>query len=141
VTNEKKYREWLITIINPVDFGFSNERVREAMLSLSPIYWTALNDCVKYVQAPHTSIYLVLARPIIKDKLRDHFPNAQVESADAPDHHHSSDLIRIIRGAIYDEVENRVLGGASDEEILIDYPHYLHRLDGIRNAIEKFYFL
>lgn len=69
-------REWLLTINNPIEHGFSHEYIREAMTNFSScLYWYMCDEVGDECETLYTHLYAVFNNPVPHTQLDKHFPN------------------------------------------------------------------
>jgi hypothetical protein len=152
-------RKWILVINNPLEKGFSREVIKEKLETLkSAIYW-CISDEIGEEQTPHTNIFIYSPSPIRFSTLKNLFPPAHIEKANGTvqenrdyltksgkwtDTDKAATLIddsfeewgempkeREYSGGVEGIILQRIQDGATNAEILLDFPHYLR---GIRDV-------
>lgn len=73
-------RKWILTLCNPMDYGFNRERIIETLDRLSLSYY-CLADEIADTGMPHTHIYVYRDSPLRFNTLHNAFPHAHIETA------------------------------------------------------------
>lgn len=69
-------RKWLVTINNPVEHGFTHERIKQSLSELkSLIYWCMCDERGDECETLHTHVYFVLNNACTADRVNNLFPN------------------------------------------------------------------
>lgn len=153
-------RKWQITINNPDDKDFNHERIKEELNKLKSIIYWCFADEIGEEKTPHTHIYLVCSSPVRFSTLKNLFEAAHFERANGTSQDNRNYILKsgskwentkkaettvegsfeewgeipIERqgsGSIEAVIIERIQDGATNAEILLDYPHYLRGLRDI----------
>lgn len=158
----KAARKYQLTINNPTDHGFTREVLRNTLAGLkSCIYW-CMCDEIGEQGTPHTHLYLAFRNAAEFVMIQEHFYGAHIEIARGS-HHENRDYIRK-EGKWQDDAKHEtnlpdtfeesgelppepernqkqakaimemVTNGASNAEILREYPTAMTRLSHIEQA-------
>ena len=80
MAKDTQSRKWILTINNPVEHGFSHEKIREAIGNLkSVIYWCMADEIGLEEHTYHTHIFLASKSGIRFSTLKKAFPPARIE--------------------------------------------------------------
>ncbi len=75
-------RKWQLTINNPLEHGFTHDRIKEELGKLkSLIYWCMSDEVGEKESTPHTHIYLAAKSAIRFSTIKNRFPEAHIEKA------------------------------------------------------------
>lgn len=159
---ENASRKYQLTINNPQEHGFDHEAIRAAIGSLSSCFYWCLCDEVGQEGTPHTHIYLAFRNAVMFSTLQSRFYGAHIESARGS-HRENRDYIRKEgkwvqdakhgtnlpdtfeeSGELPEEPQRRqkdseailamISGGATNAEILREFPTAMNRLQYIETA-------
>lgn len=159
---ENASRKYQLTINNPQEHGFDHEAIRAAIRSLSSCSYWCLCDEVGQEGTPHTHIYLAFRNAVMFSTLQSCFYGAHIESARgshrenrdyirkegkwAQDAKHGTNLPDTFEesGELPEEPQRRqkdseailamISGGATNAEILREFPTAMNRLQRIEEA-------
>lgn len=163
---EKASRKYQLTINNPLAHGFSHEVIRSNLEALPKCLYWCMADEVGENGTPHTHVYLACQNAIMFSTLQKRFYGAHIESAKGT-HQQNRDYIRkegtpsnIAKqdtsvsgtfeesGELPEETDQRlqvseaiyamVKDGASNAEILEEYPAAMNRLQHIEATRQTF---
>ena len=76
-TRSRKYQ---LTINNPLDYGFTHDRIRECMNRFNWSYWCMCDEIGEKENTPHTHIYFYCENAVGFKKVKDVFPPAHIET-------------------------------------------------------------
>ena len=152
-------RKWQISINNPADKGFNHERIKEEFNKLKSIIYWCFADEIGEEKTPHTHIYLVCSSPVRFSTLKNLFKAAHIERANGTSHDNVDYIKKCGKwegtekaetsvagsfeewgkmpvehrgvGSIEATIIERIQDGATNAEILLDFPHYLRGLRDI----------
>ncbi|HQA59155.1 MAG TPA: replication protein [Acetivibrio sp.] len=155
-------RKYQLTINNPIEHGFTHEKIKE-LLGLFPgiVYW-CMCDEIGQEGTPHTHIYLVSKNAIMFQTIHKRFYGAHIEPALgsnkenrdyilkegkwADDKKKETNLAdtfeesgelppeRQAVGSVSEEVYEMIKQGASNVEIMEAFPSVMNRLDRIEQV-------
>lgn len=74
-------RKWLLTINNPIDAGFSHERIVDLVGTMTTVSYFCLVDEVGEQGTYHTHLFLYSEAPIRFNTLKRRFPTAHIDKA------------------------------------------------------------
>lgn len=86
-------RKFQLTINNPIDHGFTHERIRAILKECSGLLYWCLCDEVGEQGTPHTHIYLAFKNSVMFDTLYKRFYGAHIEPANGT-HQENRDYVR-----------------------------------------------
>ncbi|MCL2190170.1 MAG: replication protein [Defluviitaleaceae bacterium] len=161
--NDPKGRKWQITINNPLEHGFDHERIRTALDNLkSTLYWCMADEQGAEEHTPHTHIYAQFTSPVRFSTLKNAFPPAHLERAYGTAQvnrdyiaktgkwENSEKAETSINGSFEEWGEmpieqqggfsveaiiiERILDGATNAEILREFPDYLRGMRDVENV-------
>lgn len=154
-------RKWQLTLNNPADKGFNHERIKEELQKLKPIiYWCMADEIGLKEKTPHTHIYFVCSSPVRFSTLKSLFETAHLERVNGTSEANRNYILKsgskwessekaetsvegsfeewgampVERqgfGSIEAVIIERIQDGATNAEILLDFPHYLRGLRDI----------
>lgn len=159
---EKASRKYQLTINNPSEHGFTHDVIRSNIGTLSGCLYWCLCDEVGQEGTPHTHVYLVFKNAVMFSTLHKRFYGAHIEPAKgsnqenrdyirkegkwADDAKHETSLPETFEesGELPEEPQRRqkdseailsmISEGATDAEILREYPTAINRLQHIGAA-------
>lgn len=162
MAREKASRKYQLTINNPQEHGFTHEVIRANIGTLSNCLYWCLCDEVGQEGTPHTHVYLVFQNAVMFSTLHKRFYGAHIEPAKgsnqenrdyirkegkwADDAKHETNLSGTFEesGPLPEEPQHRqkdseaildmLTGGASNAEILREFPAAMNRLQHIEAA-------
>ena len=74
-------RKWLITINNPLDYGYNHEKIKSILDSIKNINYYCFSDEVGLEKhTPHTHIFLFRDNPISFDYLKKRFTVGELDT-------------------------------------------------------------
>ena len=79
MTNDSQSRKWQLTINNPVDKGFTHDRIRAELASLKSIIYWCMADEIGENGTYHTHIYLQGKGAVRFSTIKKHFDGAHME--------------------------------------------------------------
>ena len=158
----QKTRKYQLTINNPVEHGFSHERIKQSLSSLKSVVYWCMCDEIGEQGTPHTHLYLYAKNAIEFTTLQTRFYGAHIEAAKGT-HQENRDYIRkegkwqedrkhetnlpdtfeesgelpperSKRESFSEEVLHMIEDGASNAEILRSAPSALTKLPHIEKA-------
>ena len=150
-------RKWQLTINNPAEKGLDHEHIKEALSKLKPtVYWCMADERGIEEETPHTHIYIACSSPVRFSTLQNLFGGAaHIESAKGTSQQNREYIAKegkwendeksgtkiehsfeewgempneIRGGSVEGEIISRIQDGATNAEILLDFPHYLRGL-------------
>jgi hypothetical protein len=162
MTKNPQSRKWQITINNPAEKKFCHERIKIELQKLkSIIYWCMGDEIGAEEETPHTHLYIACSSAVRFSTLKSLFNSAHLERAKGtsqenrdyieksgkwendeksetkiPDTFEEWGEMPIeSKGGISIEsiIIERVLDGASNAEILREFPHYLRGMRDVEN--------
>jgi len=75
-------RKWQITINNPVEKGFTHERIKEELDKLtSTVYWCMADEIGNEEETPHTHLFIAFSSSVRFSTLKNRFESAHMERA------------------------------------------------------------
>ena len=86
-------RKFQLTINNPVDHGFTHERIRIILQECSGLLYWCMCDEIGEQGTPHTHIYLAFKNSVMFDTLHKRFYGAHIEPANGT-HQENRDYVR-----------------------------------------------
>lgn len=157
MANNKQSRKWQLTINNPIEKNFNHEQIKEALSKLkSAVYWCMSDERGMEEETPHTHVYLVCSSPVRFSTLQNLFHSAaHLEAAKGTSQQNRDYIAKDgrwsedekhgtkIEGSFEEwgelpeenkafsvegEIISRIQDGATNAEILLDFPHYLRGL-------------
>jgi hypothetical protein len=73
-------RKWQLTINNPLEHGFTHERIKEELSKLtSIIYYCMSDEKGKEEETLHTHVFLAASSPVRFSTIKNRFPTAHIE--------------------------------------------------------------
>lgn len=162
MAREKAHRKYQLTINNPLEHGFTHEVIRSNLEALPKYLYWCMADEVGENGTPHTHVYLACQNAIMFSTLQRRFYGAHIEPAKGT-HQQNRDYVRKEgkwlndakhetsipdtfeeSGELPEETDQRlqvseaiyamVKDGASNAEILEEYPAAMNRLQYIEAA-------
>lgn len=156
MAREKAYRKYQLTINNPEKHGFTREVIRSTLSEMSSCLYWCMCDEIGQEGTPHTHVYLLFKNPVMFSTLQKRFYGAHIEPAKGSNQQ-NRDYIRKEgkwlddakhgtsvpdsfeeSGELPEETDHRlkvneaifsmVEAGASNVEILREYPSAMNRL-------------
>ena len=150
-------RKWQVTINNPNEKQLNHKQIRETLEKLKPaVYWCMADERGLEEKTPHTHIYIVCSSPVRFSTLKKLFHGVAHLEAAKGTHQQNRDYIAKegkwesnkkveakIEGSFEEwgkmpensrvtcvegEILARIQNGATNAEILRDFPHYLRGL-------------
>lgn len=86
-------RKFQLTINNPIDHGYTHERIRSILSSFSGcVYWCMCDETGEQ-GTPHTHVFLIFKNSVMFDTLHKHFYGVQIEGANGT-HKENRDYVR-----------------------------------------------
>lgn len=157
-----KARKYQLTFNNPVQHGFTHAVIKTTLASFPGIQYWCMCDEIGEQGTPHTHLYLYSPNAILFSTLQQRFMGAHMETAKGS-HRENRDYIRKEgrwlddakhetnlpqtfeesgplpaernkRESISSEILELVQSGASNAEILLQYPSAMNRLQHIETA-------
>lgn len=158
-------RKWQITINNPLEKGYSHEKIKEILESIKGLeYWCLCDEVGSKEHTYHTHIFIYRPNPFRFSRVKKLFPDAHLESAKGTaqenrdyirkegKYEHSNKTETNLRdtfeesGEVPEEKQGKrndleslydmIKEGFSDYEILEENPNYLKRLNDIQRCRE-----
>ena len=75
-------RKWQLTINNPIEHGYTHERIKAELGQLkSLIYWCMSDEVGEKESTPHTHVFLASKSPIRFSTIKNRIPEAHIEKA------------------------------------------------------------
>ena len=161
-TQKTKARKYQLTFNNPVDHGFTHEVIRTTLASFPGIQYWCMCDEVGEQGTPHTHLYLYSPNAILFTTLQNRFMGAHIEMAKGShqanrdyirkegrwldDGKHETNLPETFeesgdlpperdkRQSVSSEILEMISSGASNAEILMQFPSAMNRLQHIEAA-------
>ena len=159
---EKASRKYQITINNPLDHGYTHEKIKQILNSLTSVEYWCLCDETGENGTSHTHAYFVARNQIMFSTLQPRFYGAHIEPANGSNQE-NRDYIRKDGKWLTDakretnhaetfeesgelppdratgkketaEIYELVKDGASNYEIMEQYPNAMNRLDRVEQA-------
>ena len=158
-TQKTKARKYQLTFNNPVDHGFTHEVIRTTLASFPGIQYWCMCDEVGEQGTPHTHLYLYSPNAILFTTLQNRFMGAHIEMAKGShqanrdyirkegrwldDGKHETNLPETFeesgdlpperdkRQSVSSEILEMISSGASNAEILMQFPSAMNRLQHI----------
>lgn len=155
-------RKWQITINNPAEKNLGHTQIKERLCTLKSAIFFCMADELGIEETPHTHIYLVCSSPVRFSTLHKLFGGmAHLEAAKGShkencdyiakdgkwkdDKKHSTkidgsyetwgELSNEVRGhSVESKIVSRIQAGATNAEILLDFPQYLRGLRDVEYA-------
>lgn len=162
MARNQAHRKYQLTVNNPLDHGFTHQRIRATLDGFSGCLYWCMCDEVGQEGTPHTHLYLLFRNAVMFSTLQKRFYGAHIEPAKgsnqqnrdyirkegkwAADGKHETNLPDTFEesGPLPDEPERRLQvneaifamleDGASDYDILQAYPAAMNRLRNIDAA-------
>ena len=78
--NNSQARKWHLTINNPLEYGFTREKITEILMRFFPDYF-CMADEIGENKTPHTHIFIFSHSPIRFNTLKNRLPTAHIEKA------------------------------------------------------------
>ena len=78
--SEKSSRKYQLTINNPIEHGFTHEKIKENLQTLKIVYW-CMCDEIGDQKTPHTHIFLYAKNAILFSSIQKRFYGAHIELA------------------------------------------------------------
>lgn len=78
--SEKSSRKYQLTINNPIEHGFTHEKIKENLQTLKIVYW-CMCDEIGEQKTPHTHIFLYSKNAILFSSIQKRFYGAHIELA------------------------------------------------------------
>lgn len=158
MTRDSQSRKWQITINNPIDKGFSHDRIKEILSSFKPLLYWAM--CDEAGNTHHTHIYAVFSSAVRFSTLKNKFPEAHLEIAKGSSEQNRDYITKTGKysskgetsipgtfeeygelpierpGARNDlaDLYDLIKSGASNFQIIEESPEYLMHIDRIERA-------
>ena len=77
---DSQSRKWLLTINNPLDHGYTHERIQEIVTGLKSVtYWCMADEIGLKDQTPHTHVFLYSPGGIRFSTIKRRFPEAHID--------------------------------------------------------------
>lgn len=156
------FRRYQVTIENPAGHSFSHESIKQILSEFSSLLYWGMCDEIGQEGTPHTHVYIVFENSVMWKTMQKRFYGAHIEPAMGShqenrdylrkegkwldDEKHETNLIESFEesgalppdrqaaiketAAIYEMIKQ----GASDYEILEEYPNAMIRLDKMERA-------
>lgn len=162
MTNDSRSRKWQVTINNPVEKGYTHEKIVEIMKQYSGCVYWCMSDETGAEGTFHTHIYLVCANAVKFTVMKNRFDgghfemckgtskdnrdyvfkdgkwkNSEKETTNHSDSHYESGEMPVERQGKRNDLEDlydMINSGLSDADILKDSPTYMLQLDAIRKT-------
>ena len=77
--NDSRSRKWLITINNPLEHGFTHERIREELSELKSLVYWCLCDEIGENETYHSHLYVAFSNAVRFSTLKNKFPIAHFD--------------------------------------------------------------
>lgn len=74
-------RKYLLTINNPLDYGYTHEKVCECMNNFKFSYWCMCDEIGLENNTPHTHIFFCCDNAVTFDRVKGIFPQAHIDKA------------------------------------------------------------
>ena len=74
-------RKYLLTINNPLDHGFTHERIKAILLEFSGLVYWCMCDEVGEQGTPHTHVYVVFKNSVMFDTMHKRFYGVHIDKA------------------------------------------------------------
>ena len=74
-------RKYLLTINNPIDHGFTHERIRAILNEFSGLRYFCMCDEVGEQGTPHTHVYVVFGNSVMFDTMHKKFYGVHIDKA------------------------------------------------------------
>lgn len=78
--SEKSSRKYQLTINNPIEHGFTHEKIKENLQTLKIVYWCMCDELGEQ-KTPHTHIFLYSKNAILFSSIQKRFYGAHIELA------------------------------------------------------------
>ena len=148
---DQQARKWQITINNPLDKGFSRERIKAEIHKLKPlVYWCMADEIGEEEETPHVHIFIACSSPVRFSTLQKLFESkAHLERCNgSPEQNRdyiskdgSQDFeewgdLPAGRGGFGIEavIIERIQDGATNAEILHEFPQFLRGLRDVEHV-------
>ena len=86
-------RKFQLTVNNPVDYGFTHDRIRTILSEFSGLLYWCMCDEVGEQGTPHTHVYVVFKNSVMFETLHKRFYGAHIEQANGS-HQENRDYVR-----------------------------------------------
>ena len=155
-------RKYQLTINNPAEHGFSHDAIKNIIGTFSGCVYACMADEIGECGTPHTHVYLVFRNAVMFSTIHNRFYGAHIEYAHGS-HHENRDYVlktgkwledekhetsidgtfeelgeipeeRTARQKESDAILKMLKDGASDLEIIENFPSAMNRLPHINNA-------
>lgn len=81
-TKDKQSRKWQLTINNPIEKGFTHDKIKAVLSELKPcVYWCIADEAGGQTNTYHTHMFIVGKSPIRFSRMKNLFPESHIESA------------------------------------------------------------
>jgi len=148
-------RKWQVTINNPVEKGFTHERIKDELNKLtSTVYWCMADEIGNEEETPHTHLFIIFSSAVRFSTLKNRFESAHLERANGTAQENKDYIAKTGKWADSDKAETNIEGsfeewgempiermnggrnieaailemiqdGATNAEILLAFPDYL----------------
>ena len=81
IISNYRSRKFLLTINNPLDYGFTHEHINECMKQFKWVYYCMCDEIGKENDTPHTHLYFVCNNAVGFNKVKKIFPQAHIDNA------------------------------------------------------------
>ena len=165
MAKEKAHRKYQLTINNPLDHGFSHEKIKSNLSEFNLKYWCLCDEIGLEEKTPHTHVYFTSKNAIMFSTVHQRFYGAHIEPALGTDQQ-NRDYIRKegeysdsekketnipetfeewgemqigrLKGeTISTEVFSMIKDGCSDLDILEVYPAYMTKISALDSVRQK----
>ena len=162
-------RKWQLTLNNPLGKGFDHERIRNEFSKLkSVVYWCMADEIGEKEETPHTHIFVVFSSAVRFSTIKNLFETAHIERANGTSQENRAYIAKEGKWKDTDKSEtaidgsfeewgempherqggwsvetaiiDRILDGASNAEILLEFPDYLRGMrdvEYVRQALKQ----
>jgi hypothetical protein len=131
-------RKWQLTINNPLEHGFTHDRIKEELGKLkSLIYWCMSDEVGEQESTPHTHIYLAAKSAIRFSTIKNRFPEAHIEKANGTSQQNRDYVFKEGKWKS-DEKYGTKISGTQEEwgELPIEQPGYRSDFDRAFEMLE-----
>ena len=155
-------RKWQLTINNPLEKGYTHEKIKECFNQFKNIVYWCMCDEIGDNGTPHTHVYMLFANAVMFETMKNRFPEAHFENARgknidnrnyirkegkwADDKKRETNLIETFEesgemppdrqgsNTVSEDIIELIKEGKSDKEILEAFPSCMNRLDKVERA-------
>lgn len=165
MTEDSRSRKWQVTINNPVEKGYTHEKIKEIVKEFKNcVYWCMADETGGEMQTFHTHVYIHCSGAVrfstmlkrfegghfemckgTSEQNRDYvfkqgkWKNTEKETTNDADSHYESGELPVERQGKrndLDDLYDMIKAGMTDAQILEDSPSYMLHLDSIRKSRE-----